>query len=144
MTVVAFRDDVLASDSLSTSVHGWRTGALQKIYDLGSGVFAATVGYAPHALELLAWFRAGRTVTQPAALDDDRTGTLVVFEPHGEIVIYENGCQQPEGVALFHAYGAGAEIAIGAMHMGATAEEAVLAGIEHHTQCGGPVQVLRR
>ena len=147
MTVICYRDGVLASDSLAQSLYSTRSGTIQKIFDLEHGVFASTTGYAPAAQKLLHWYRsegghAGLT-EQPGAPDEEHIGCIQVFWPDG-IEIFEKGVRQIEATAPFHAYGAGREIALGAMWMGATAEQAVEAAIALHTSCGGPVQVLRR
>lgn len=46
--------------------------------------------------------------------------------------------------AKYLALGSGSEYAMGAMSMGATAEQAVAVAIEHDTGSGGEIMVLRR
>jgi ATP-dependent HslUV protease subunit HslV len=142
VTTIAYRDGVLAADSLFTKdgiVHG--TG--RKIFDLGDGRLLAIMGYGPHAYRLKTWIEAGCGGDQPPG----DAGAAVLFEPDGRIRIFENGGEQPECDAAFHAYGSGEQIAMGAMGAmaaGASAERAVQVATALCTQTGGEVHTLKR
>lgn len=136
MTTIAYRDGVLAADTLFTK-DGIRHGFGQKIFDAGSIGWFALMGFAPHAFRLRQWIEDGRQGEQPE-------GCVILVSPGGEIEIFEERGAQPEAGAPFHAYGSGEQIALGAMQAGATAEEAVLAAIAIDTQTGGEITVLRR
>ena len=70
-------------------------------------------------------------LSAPAALRSD--GMIERWENgHGPLLLQEE----------FAATGSGKDIAFGAMHMGATAVEAVEAAIRWDASCGGKVEVL--
>ena len=77
-----------------------------------------------------------------AVRDDNNFDRGVIFRKTGVIEIYE-----PDGMfkmtAPYYALGSGRPEALGAMHHGATAEEAVQAAIAHDANTGGEVTVLR-
>lgn len=148
MTVIAYRDGVLASDSQARSRQNIRMGTLPKIHDLGSHGLAAISGYAPLGFAMLAWlkrrlFDLDSTEAQPEASDDENEALLVHFAPDGRITLYEKGMSQPEATGPYQAYAYGAELAMAAMWCGKTAPEAVECAIALCTECGGEVQVLR-
>jgi len=131
MTIIAFRDGVVAADSMSCNENGYRTGICKKLFRHGDEV-VAIMGRASESYPLMKWYSERRQEKQP----DD--GSIIVFAQSG-ITIYENGGWQPEHEAPFYAYAAGSEIALGAMAMGAFAVEAVEAAIKISIWCGGPV-----
>lgn len=67
----------------------------------------------------------------------------LIISPDGEVNQID-----PAGYPMlvsnpFHAIGAGAEIATGALAMGADAKEAVRLAIKYHTGCGGKIRTLK-
>jgi hypothetical protein len=147
VTVIAFRDGVLACDSQARNPQNVRMGALPKIFDLERNGLVAISGYAPLGFALLKWVKekltGGASGPQPQAHDDEHNGCLVHFAPDGSITIYENGWSQPEAAGPYHAYAYGAELAMAAMWCGAGAVKAVECAIALSTECGGPIQTLR-
>lgn len=136
MTVIVVRDGVLACD---TQVNGneTRCGEVRKWAkvhpDLGGGfvAFAGGLGEAAAALTAMAdrqidGFKADAGIW----LRDDGT----VLEKYGEEGWFEYK-------APFYAIGSGECIALGALHMGATAQQAVEAAIAISQTCGGRVDV---
>lgn len=137
MTTIAYRDGVLAADTLATK-DGMRTGQVSKIRRLPSGELAATLGDAGCAIKLRQWVEAGRAGDQPNL----EGGAVIIISRDGEVEVLENGGSCSEGVAPFYAWGCGAPLAIGAMAHGATSEQAVRIAIEYDTLTGGAVTTL--
>ncbi len=74
--------------------------------------------------------------------DDDNTFTAILINRDGDVWMYET-CGAPYPVqGPFLTLGSGGNIATGAMHMGATAEQAVHAAMVWDAGTGGRVQTL--
>ena len=136
MTVIAVRDGVMAVDSLVAG-NGCIYGEARKwreVPGVFGGGFIAGAGDLSRIQEALDDFAAnGR-----AALEE---GALLWLRPDGSVRLMENG-KWCEYSADFYAEGSGAEMAVGAMAAGATAEEAVRIACQYSTTCGGEVHVL--
>lgn len=74
-------------------------------------------------------------------LDENFTGMLIA--PNGEPFMVEDDLTLIQIKAPFYAEGSGADFAIGAMEMGASAEQAVQAAIKHSANCGGKIQTVK-
>ncbi len=139
MTTIAYRDGILASDSLGTA-NGLRDSILcTKIFRIGPCLVAGA-GSAAKILKFVDWVKNGLDPeTLPFTHEDDANGMLVT--PAGKIIMWSE--QGPWPVeSPFYALGSGYQIAMGAMEMGATAAEAVEAAIKWDTGSGGPVRTL--
>ena len=140
MTTVAFRDGVLAADTLVTA-NTHRDGSVTKIAKRGP-VLAAAVGLLPFALAFLDWFRGGMLGDPPPMGNKEDRATGHIFTSDGWVLSYSIfGWQRIR--AEYYANGSGSDYAYGAMAMGASAEDAVRAALIHETASGGEIQVLR-
>lgn len=143
MTTIAYRDGVLAADSLTTR-GGTIDGHVRKIDRRDDGLLIAATGSLAYNSMFRAWALAGMAGDPPKSPNEDAGGgTGVLFWPDGRVEFYE-----AEGRfsldAPYHAIGCGFQIALGAMFAGADAETAVRAAVAHDTCTGGEVIVLRR
>lgn len=147
MTTIAFRDGVMAADRQSTG-RGSIIGRKTKIEKIGSALVGAT-GDGIIWESFFQWVRGGCKGDCPPmsikciANDSDFSGTgIIITRQRGIVTFIEHGFQQ-EDIAEFHAFGCGADIARGAMFMGATPEQAIQAAsaIDLYTGCG--VDVIR-
>lgn len=140
MTAIAYRDGIMAADSLANAdgaVHGYTI----KIVRAPSGALAGVAGEAGATARFRRLFAAGEFAIDEEIDADEDFGALIV-EPEG--TVYRRGLKHFFSiVAPFHVLGSAEEILIGAMSMGATADEAVRIAIKYHGQCGGDVQVER-
>ena len=135
MTVIAFREGVLAADSLITG-GGTRLGYASKIRKIGP-VLAAASGSWPQALSFLDWFSGGMDGDPPEV--DEKAEGLLIYD--GRLVTWsDKGWDHI--VAPFYAIGCGAAEARGAMAAGASAVEAVKAACLVDVHCGGHVDTL--
>lgn len=138
MTTIAWDGKTLAADTLITS-NGMRVGYAQKIGKRGRVLFGAS-GSLEVMQPFLAWCSGGFHGDPPSMKRDESDASgLVVFEDR--IVTFSN-----TGVdtirAPFYAQGSGSPMALGALHAGATAIEAVKAAAAVDTGSGGEITAL--
>lgn len=139
MTTIAYRDGVLASDSLvtlgSTKVHG----SYQKIRRVG-GHLIGTAGSVAACQSFIDWVRCGDDESPPPKGEYN----ALIIDPRGRVREMENGSvlPVPRG-AKFFAIGSGAPYALAAMYAGASATEAVKIAAKIDTSTGLPVKTLK-
>ena len=131
MTTVVYRDGVLAADTLVTA-DGIKVGHKSKLVRLKRSHligFAGDIKYYTKFLE-----------REP---EDNLTGEFSVIEVIDGRVLTYSGDNLPEQIeAPFYAIGSGWEIAMGALAMGATAEEAIKITMEYDINTGGEVECI--
>lgn len=143
MTTIAYRDGVLAGDTQITcgaTIDGWT----QKVFRKGP-ILYATTGCSGLGDAFRAWVEGGLVGDAPAMKreGDDAEASGYIF-PGGDRVVWRYNSVWASHRAPFFAYGSGAEIALGAMLAGASAEEAVKLAAERDTNTGGEITVLKR
>lgn len=137
MTVIVYKNRILASDSLVT-VDDLRLYNTKKIIKTKDGFLAGASGENDFCLKFLSWVDTKRRAKPPKI--DDNSGLMITSD--GEVRYYSDygyDIVEDEYIAI----GSGQQIALGALYMGATAEEAVAASIKHISNCGYPVQILK-
>ena len=144
MTAIAYRDGIMAADSLSTA-GGVVQGVSPKIIKNRSGDIAGVAGEGSLCANFLQAFIDGEEEvflkSMPPASDREGISTIIV-RADGQVFHGYAGGMYPMD-ALFHADGCAHAMVIGAMAAGASAEEAVRIACEYDTRCRGPIQVLR-
>lgn len=142
MTTIVYRDGVLASDA-GVARAGTRLGSMVKIARDSAGRLAAGVGFAGGVQSFLTWFRDGAEGEPPICDSEDETEFWrgVVFYPDGSALYFERGDRYMVQ-APYHALGTGADIALGALYMGASADDAVRAAMAFDEATFGQVHVL--
>ena len=147
MTVIVYRDGVMAADSLLTS-NGRVESYADKIRCL-NGWLVGISGSWGVASELFDWFEAEckDTIKRPPAsihVDDDKYPVNIMAVRKSDCAVYLiDGLGYPQKVkGPFFALGSGGSIAVGALEMGADAVAAVKAAIKHDCYCGGKVKAL--
>jgi hypothetical protein len=138
MTTIAYRDGVLAADSLATS-NGLRDDYGSKIWKIGR-VLVGACGDRAICLKFREWVANGLEGDSPFQGKEDGNG--IVVAPGGNVVCWGNHGPWPVSTP-FYSLGSGYQIAIGALEMGATASEAVEIAARHDTSTGGRVAELR-
>lgn len=145
MTTIAYRDGVLAADSRAYSGDKTPIGSKTKIHRLADGSLlgVSTRDVGGDAV-IRAWVEAGCPAPQSGDLRPSEFDALRIM-PTGE-VYYACGNLAWTGPlsAEYFAIGSGDQFALGAMAMGATAEEAVQAAIGLDPWSSGPVTILSR
>jgi 20S proteasome alpha/beta subunit len=142
MTVIAYRDGLLAADT-GASRGNTVAGRVVKICHAANGALAAAAGGAGFNGRFLRWASQGEAWPCPEAKTSDEChDTGIIFRPDGAIELYE-----PGGMfvltAPYFAIGSGRDQALGAMFVGADAEAAVRAAIAHDVWTNGDVVSIR-
>ena len=141
MTVIAYRDGVMAADTMITD-NGRVVGSIQKIARSPCGAIGAASGRGGAGQRFAAWMQAGMPGEfDPKCTEDGFFGALIM-DAAGMRAMDRTGTILPF-TAPFAAEGRGREVAIGAMEMGATTEQAVAAAIKWEEGCGGEIQIER-
>ena len=140
MTTIAMRSGVVASDSnigLGGLKHPF---GVQKLKRLDSGLIVGITGDYCWFEPFVEWFELGTPENRPNLQDSTillfSATELTVFEGAGEFTL------QLEEIP-FAAWGSGAAPALGALHAGATAGEAVAIAALVDPGTGGAVHSLR-
>lgn len=135
MTVIAFKDGHIAADR-AVSLGDTFGYSKCKIIRSENGYFAAFAGSAIEAAEFEDWVRSGCLVPPPKQDDPDWVAILV--DSNNKKIYYAAGgnlCEAP--IDQPHAIGSGCGMALVAMDIGCSAEDAVKAaayrmGVAHH------------
>ncbi len=144
MSVVVYRDGVLAADTRGIHEEAgiMRCGKLLRKRIGRRDHLLGFVGDVSYATLYCDWY--GSKQPMPEQLrnipEEKKFSVLIVI---GKQLYEADGVGRPlEIEAKFHAIGAGAYIALGAMHQGATAIQAVKIACKIESSCGLPVQSI--
>ena len=138
MTTIATDGNTMAADGLTTSggtIFGYNA---TKIHKLKDGRLVGIAGRATYAMPFVAWLNDGGDVPEM-----DKDFEALVLYPNGSCKSFDHKGRELDE-ELPTASGSGREIALGAMVVGATPEEAVKAACERDTNTGGKITVLTR
>lgn len=139
MTTIAYRDGVLASDSLVTLGNTKVHGSYQKIRRIG-GYLVGTAGSVATWQQFIDWVKSGNDEDPPPK----GVYNALIVDPRGKVREIENGSVLPcPRGAKFFAIGSGSPYALAAMYAGATAAEAVKIAAKIDTSTGLPVKTLK-
>src|SRR6185312_1506553 len=134
MTVVCVRDGVMATDSRATAEDG-KAHRCEKLYRFGPLIVGVS-GSHPGCMAFVRYFRA--RAEEQDDYDFEGASALVLCPKRG-ILIFDD-CGEPDPVQEpFFAIGSGGQVALGAMHMGASAVQAVEAACRWNASCGLPI-----
>ena len=146
MTVIAYRVGIMAADSGSWDTSDVQHSWARKLARGPDGTLYGIAGNAGEGYALLAWVNGGcrgdMPMPRPIADHDCSFIALRVAPGGSPELITAYGVEPYEG-APYQAIGAAREAALGALHAGASAEEAVAAAIEHSAHARGPVRSIR-
>ena len=144
MTTICYRDGIMAADTRAYSGHSTPIGLKRKIYKRADGALIGVSTNAPGLSELVGeWFLDDKNRDLEPQLGHEQGIDAIEVDAHGNVFVYHDS-MNPTGPlqAPFFAVGSGANYAIGALTLGATALEAVDVAIEHDVWSGGPVNAL--
>lgn len=141
MTVIAYRDGILAADSKIVE-DDVNCGEVEKIVKCPDGSLAGACGNYSYLCDFLEWAKMEDRdeYDPPKWIDRDCDYGLLIL-PNGEAHCYYYKSHKV-WVNKFIAMGSGQSVALGAFYMGATAEQAVEAAIRYNNYCGGPILTL--
>ena len=138
MTVIAWDGKTLAADRQGES--GGLKSIVTKIFKLETGEIVGITGYLSEGLATIDWYKNGAKPDDYPISKDSGTSMVVIkdgvihkYEDHYKPLIIRNS---------FYAFGSGRELAIGAMAMGADAEQEVEIACQYESGCGMGIDVL--
>jgi 20S proteasome alpha/beta subunit len=147
VTTIVYRNGILAADTRAYSGDATPIGLKQKIFQVkysdGTvstfGISTPNPGFAD---EVKNWFVNDKSHDAQPILAD-RNFTALEIMDNGEVFYYSSNFT-PSGplIAPWFAIGSGVEYALGALEMGATAEEAVKAAAANDPWTGDVVQTI--
>lgn len=140
MTCLAWDGKTLAADKMAS--HAGVANTVTKIYRVPGGLVGLD-GDGDCALDLLAWFRAGRIAKDyPACQKGESRAGAVFIDEGGRIWQYDKSpnCQRNEQAQF--ASGHGRDFALAVMHLGFDARRAVEVACELDIYCGMGIDTL--
>lgn len=138
MTVIAYKDGLLASDSAISSDIVY-IASMKKVIRTSAGWLVGGCGDVVHVVRFLSWAEAGFKARSRPPPSEDFAGMAIA--PDGSLSLFEKDMMAFPVSAPFLAIGSGADLALGAMAHGASAAQAVEIAIQFCHGCKGPVQV---
>lgn len=140
MTTIAWDGKTLAADSQATS--GTLRSRVVKIVRSPSGFLCAGAGEFSAIIPWLRWVEHGLVPEdQPEHLGSK--ATVIIVDPRGKAYTLEGTPIRVPVRDKFWAIGTGAELAIGAMAMGADAAQAVKVAAKFDVHTGGRVVAMK-
>jgi len=143
MTTVVFRDGVVATDSRITLSDYVTPTEIQKLFRHPYDGVIAICGYPTAAMRLVEWLCEGGIDAghQP---DIGETSRVIHFHQNcRRITVYEEKGSYVVDTPTFMAWGSGMSVALGALHAGADAQEAVVIASRVDPHTGGKIQVMK-
>jgi ATP-dependent protease HslVU (ClpYQ) peptidase subunit len=144
MTIIAYRDGVMAGDTQVQCGIGLRTSATYKIFRSNDGDYrlGGAAGLYSSINRFRIWLETGAHGDFDPKCGNDGFHALLV-DASGNVFTVEDDGSAVLQIAPYHAVGIGRSVALGAMFAGADAELAAKAAIVLHTGCGGGIQIER-
>jgi ATP-dependent protease HslVU (ClpYQ) peptidase subunit len=144
MTTIVYRDGEMACDSQSTTTSeagGSRAFKCVKMYRKGRSI-VGLAGETFAGLVFLDWLDSGQDPPD-RLIDGDADFTALVLRPGKRLYEYDRWCRAERINQRFYAVGSGAKAALGALHMGASARQAVRIACKIDPYSRGPVISMR-
>ena len=148
MTVVVYKEGVMASDSLAS--WGNRPSSEQKIWNTENALLGIAGAIVAKRF-VLEWLREQHNgINEDLSCDIPELYKLdytamIVCKRSGDVFFLGSGEDDVisiEKMSKVEAIGVGRSLALGALAMGATAQRAVRVAIENNIYCGGEIQKI--
>lgn len=136
MTVIAYKDGVIASDSWVTCGN-IVVCSTQKLARMPCGGLVGVSSSSFDGGAFLRWCEGGRLDSAKPTL---KSLSALVIEADGSPRFYDESLHWHGAIGLHFADGSAHQIALAAMDLGASADEAVAIAIERDIYCGGKIQ----
>lgn len=141
MTTIVFRDGILAADGRITHNDTIVGDNFTKIHVLADGGAVAMCGRPDECVPIIEWLKAVAAGEQAGPQPDVESSTLLHISGDGVVRVL-NDRHWIEIEEPYFAAGSGATAALGALHAGASAIEAVAAAIKTDPYSGGQVRAV--
>jgi hypothetical protein len=136
MTAIAYRDGVMAADTMETIDVNVKRLDSQKVSKYRGHLIGISGEACPENVAFAKWYFGGERKPWP----EHFSFTALVVNPDGAIEIWDKTANKLVINDEFWAVGSGMEFCLGAMAAGATAKEAVQIAIERCPTVSGKVQ----
>lgn len=140
MTVIAYKDGILAADKLSSA--GGVRGTVTKLFTLGD-MALGVCGTMTLALECVAWIRDGAQPDKVPTFQLTEDFQVLMLIKDKKIWLYEQGVCPMLMENKYYSVGSGSSFAMAAMWSGKSAVESVQCAIDLSTGCGGGIDYLQ-
>lgn len=144
MTTIAVRMGVMAADSRVTHDSeggGSRVTRCVKLLRVRDALVGLS-GESEPGLIFLDWYKSGKREAPGVLIDGEADFTALVLTPKG-LFEYGKYCRPEKILDKFWAIGSGTKAALGAMHMGASAERAVEIACLIDPYTAPPIHVMK-
>lgn len=142
MTTIVYRDGVMAADSRATACNG-SISRMTKLFRV-RGDIVGFAGEASSALVFHDWYKRPDRKDIPQALRDGSADFSALVLTSKGLLEYDKWCRAMTVEDEFYAIGSGTLAALGAMHQGATARQAVAIACRIDPHSGPPVVSMSR
>lgn len=140
MTVIAYKDGIIACDSM-VEKNDCYVGNVKKIYEIDN-FFVGCVGNLNFVQEFIKFLQS-KNFNDEFLKKETSFEALVIDKITGKVNVYTNSLYPAVFDSETAAIGSGCEFALGAMHNGASAVEAVDAAKAFCITCGGKTHSIR-
>lgn len=140
MTTIAYREGVLAGDSQATDSQKWQC---VKVYRLDTEAGELLVGYCGEVFAAHVFMRWLTDGGREPDLGNEQFEAIVISAKTGRVTMWNQSLVPFRPRGKFFAIGSGGPVAMGAMHKGADAVEAVKIACKVDPYTGGPVRSLK-
>jgi hypothetical protein len=126
MTTIAVRNGIIAADSCETHElddGGHYVGQCRKLFRKGDAILG-TYGESTTGMVFVDWYGSSKKPPRDEFLQADAEFGVIALTPDG-VFLYDKWCRAERLEGEFFAFGTGAKVALGAMHAGASAADAV-------------------
>ncbi len=144
MTTIVVRDGVMAADSrvtVETDAGGSRVFRCEKLYRVSGGI-VGLAGGAFDGLVFLDWLKDPKDSKPPDRLIAGDADFTAIYLTNTGLYEYDRWCRPEKVLEKFYAVGSGAKAALGALHMGASAVEAVKVACKVDPYSATPIKFL--
>lgn len=140
MTTIAYRNGILAADTLVLDGNDIVCGHATKIHRTPAGDLIGAAGVFEHLPLIFDWADRGFPDERNIEL---KSITAIIIRKNGDVGwAWNRGFYCHAANAPFYSEGSGRELAKGAMAMGASAIEAVRVAIEYDSTSGGEIEFV--
>lgn len=143
MTAIAYRDGIMAADTMSVVDEHVKLLDEQKIGKHKSHLFAISGENCPTLKDFKTWFFPDLGQPRRKPYGGNFKFEAMVVTPEGEIQQWDQRGTYEVMKLPFYAIGSGKEVCLGALELGATARQAVAAAIRWCPTVGGRVTSKR-
>jgi len=143
MTVIAYRNGVMAADSRITFTgeeSGTAYGRCEKLFRVRDAIIGLQ-GESSPGLVFLDWYASGAVEAHEGLVHSDADFYALVMTSTG-VYMFDKWCRGERVLDEFWAIGSGAKAALGAMHMGADAREACAIACRIDPYCALPIETM--